>query len=71
MEKTCQYQEEAYEESLFGIRIEIRGAYVDRCMLKPPTNPVTGEKANAARWILSGGGTLAFGRCCPIGCKNK
>ena len=52
-----------------GLNIEI-GTPAARCINKPPVNSA-GVKANAFRWLLSGGSELAFGVCCQATCPLR
>jgi hypothetical protein len=51
-----------------GLNVEVATPQA-RCINKPPEN-AAGMKADAFRWILSGGSELAFGLCdsadCPL-----
>lgn len=52
-----------------GLNVEV-GTPSPRCINKPPVN-VAGVKADAFRWLLSGGSELAFGVCCVATCPLK
>lgn len=52
-----------------GLNVEI-GTPAARCINKPPVN-ANGVKADAFRWLLSGGSELAFGVCCVSDCPLR
>jgi hypothetical protein len=52
-----------------GLNVEI-ATPATRCVNKPPVN-IVGVKADAMRWLGSGGSELAFGVCCASACPLR
>lgn len=52
-----------------GLNVEI-ATPAARCINKPPVNRA-GVKADAFRWLGSGGSELAFGVCCQATCPLR